>query len=182
MKCLIIAAFCTFFSTQILAQKFPDLDASPVDIALVKGKDKQPLAKVIYSRPQKKGRVVFGELEPYGKVWRTGANEATEIKIYKDIMVAGKPLKAGTYSLFTIPEKDKWTVIFNSDLDQWGAYSYNKEKDVLRVEIKTVKIESTVEAFSILFKDTDKGANMLMAWDEVMIEIPIEALATVKKK
>ena len=182
MKYLVIAAFCTLFCTQLVAQKFPELDASPADIAMTKGKDKQPLAKVIYSRPQKKGRVIFGELEPYGKVWRTGANEATEIKIYKDVMIAGKPLKAGTYSLFTIPEKDKWTIIFNSDLDQWGAYSYNKEKDLLRVEVKPAKTESTVEAFSILFKETDKGANMLMGWDEVMVEFPIEIAAINKKK
>lgn len=183
MKYLVIVALSLFVSIQIMAQKFPDLDASPADIAMARSKDKSPLAKVVYSRPQKKGRVIFGELEPYGKVWRTGANEATEIKFYKDVTFAGKPIMAGTYSLFTIPEKDKWTIILNTELDQWGAYSYKKEKDVLRIDVTPKKTESAVEAFSIMFKDGgDKGADLLIAWDEVMIEVPILVAAAAKKK
>lgn len=181
MKKILLFAFALMISGLATAQKFPDLDASPVDIAVGNSKDKQTLAKVVYGRPQKKGRVIFGELEPYGKVWRTGANEAPEVKIYKDVTIAGKPLKAGTYTMFTIPEKDKWTIIFSSDLDQWGAYAYNKEKDVLRVEVKPSKTESPVEAFSIMFKENENGVDMLMAWDEVMVQVPLLLPSTKKK-
>lgn len=181
MKRANILLFSLLWSSLVFAQKFPDLDASPADIAVGK-KDKMIVAKVIYSRPQKKGRVIFGELEPYGKVWRTGANEATEIKFYKDVFIGDKMVKAGTYTLFTIPEKDKWTVILNSELDQWGAYAYNKDKDVLRFETKPSKTESTVEAFSMLFRDTPQGLELLMAWDEVMIQIPISISGDKAKK
>lgn len=181
MKKIILISVCLLISGWLSAQKFPDLDASPADIAMGRTKDKQPLVKVVYGRPQKKGRIIFGELEPYGKVWRTGANEAPEIKIYKDITIGGKPLKAGTYALFTIPEKDKWTLIFNSELDQWGAYTYNKDKDVLRIELKPAKTDATVEAFSIMFRESKLGVDMLMAWDEVMVEVPLVSTSTKKK-
>lgn len=154
------------------AQKFPDLDKSPHDISYYRGKDKQPVIKAIYGRPQKKERVIFGELEPYGKVWRTGANEATEIKFYKDVTIDGKVVKAGTYALFTIPDKDKWTIILNSELDQWGAYSYNKEKDVLRTDVPVKPSSAPIEAFTIIFKE-DKTVSMVLAWDKVIVEVPI---------
>ena len=181
MKKVFLLSFSLLISGWLSAQKFPDMDSSPADIAIGRTKDKLPLVKVVYGRPQKKGRVIFGELEPYGKVWRTGANEAPEIKIYKDVTVGGKLLKAGIYTLFTIPEKDKWTIIFNSELDQWGAYNYNKEKDVLRIEVKPLKTESPVEAFSIMFKESKLGLDMLMAWDEVMVEVPLIPSPSKKK-
>lgn len=87
-----------------------------------------------YSQPSVKERDIYGGLVPYGKVWRTGANEATTFTTDKAILVNGKALKPGTYSLFTIPNKDKWTIIFNSEGGLWGAYKYDEEKDVLRVE------------------------------------------------
>jgi hypothetical protein len=179
---LLILFFFILGLTNTFAQNFPSLDASPADIVSFRGKDKQMLIKIVYGRPQKKGRVIFGELEPYGKVWRTGANEATEIKFYQDVSLDGKSIKAGTYTLFTIPEKDKWTIILNSELDQWGAYMYKKEKDVLRLDIKTNKPENVVEAFSILINETDNGANMIMAWDDVRIDIPIKFSKSTKKK
>lgn len=158
--------------TSSFAQKFPDLDKSPHDISYYRGKDKQPVIKATYGRPQKKERVIFGELEPYGKVWRTGANEATEIKFYKDVTIGGKAVKAGTYSLFTIPDKEKWTIILNSELDQWGAYSYNSEKDVLRTEVPVKVAPNEIEAFTIVFKE-DKTVSMILAWDKVIIDVPI---------
>src|SRR5829696_3874612 len=90
----------------------------------VEGKD----VKVTYGRPYKKGRVIFGGLEKYGKVWRTGADEATEITFANDVNFGGKRVKAGTYTLFTIPDRNQWTVILNSQLGQWGAYDYEKYK------------------------------------------------------
>ncbi len=90
--------------------------------------------KIVYGQPLKKGRTIFGALEPYGKIWRTGANEATEITFTKDVRINNKILKAGTYTLFSIPQESKWTFIFNSELGQWGAYKYDESKDVLRAK------------------------------------------------
>ena len=163
------------------SQDLPDLDKSPADIAYYPPKiatdrdaSKTPAIKVVYSRPQKNGRVVFGQLEPYGKVWRAGANESTEIKFYKDVKLGGKDIKAGTYTLYAIPEKDKWTIIVNSGLDKWGAYFYDQKKDVARVDVPVGKTPKTVEAFTIAFKDASGKATMVMAWDDTMVEVPIQ--------
>lgn len=131
-------------------------------------------SKVTYGQPSKKGRVIFGELVPMGSVWRTGANEATEITFAKDALVNGKEIKAGTYTLFTIPAKDKWTLILNSSLGQWGAYDYEKikDKDVLQTEIP-VKTVSEVEKLTYAFKDNDKGTDLSISWDTVEVVIPI---------
>ncbi len=156
-----------------VAQDFPGLDKSPVDISAYPRRGADRVIKVVYSRPQKNDRVVFGgELVPYGKVWRTGANEATEITFYKEVKLGGTTVKAGTYSLFTIPEKDSWTIILNSDLNQWGAYAYKESADVLRHTVPAQKTASPVEAFAIIFEKTDQGADMLMAWDDTMVRVP----------
>jgi hypothetical protein len=139
--------------------------------------DRKPGAKaivrVIYSRPQKSGREVFGSLVPYGKVWRAGANEATEVKFYQDVELGGKKVKAGTYSLFTIPGEKEWTIILNTDLDYWGAYSYNAKNDLARVTAPAKEVNDSVENFTIQF--VDKGAkkgNMTIAWDKTAVEVP----------
>ncbi|TAH27070.1 MAG: DUF2911 domain-containing protein [Cytophagales bacterium] len=179
MKKTLIIILLGILSQLTYSQNFPALDSSPADIAIGK-KDKITIAKVVYGRPQKKGRVIFGELEPYGKVWRTGANEATEIKFYKDVIINGKTIKAGTYSLFTIPEKEKWTIILNTELDQWGAYSYKKEKDIARIELKTIKPENPIEAFSMMFQDANNGIILAMGWDDVMVQLPITTQSKAK--
>src|SRR5215217_3111 len=123
---LSLLLICIAFTSQ--AQKFKGLDKSPRDIAYFpdgfahdrKDGDKA-LVKVSYSRPFLKGREIFGKQEPYGKVWRVGADEATEIKFYQDATFGDKKVKAGTYSLFSIPGEKEWTVILSSDLDYWGA-------------------------------------------------------------
>ena len=104
----------------------------PSPAAVVSMRFKDAYVKITYSQPHKNGREVFGKLVPYGQVWRTGANETTEITLTKDILLNGQLLKAGTYSIFTIPEKEKWTIIINSDLGLWGAYNYNPKMDVIR--------------------------------------------------
>jgi hypothetical protein len=107
-------------------------------------------------------------------VWRTGANEAPEIKFYQDVTIQGKIVKAGVYSLFTIPNANEWTIIINTDLDVWGAYSYNQAKDVLRVNVPVKKPEGVIEDFSIKFrKGNDKEAMMMMGWDTTLVEVPI---------
>jgi hypothetical protein len=163
------------------AQKFRPLDKSPRDIAYFpdhfahdrKDGDKA-LVKVSYSRPYLKGREIFGKLEPYGKVWRTGADESTEIKFYQDATFGGKKVKAGTYSLFSIPGEKEWTIILSSDLDYWGAYKYKEGNDVLRVTAPVKSAETPIENFSIVFdKVSDTSAKMFMGWASSVVEVPI---------
>lgn len=129
--------------------------------------------KVTYGRPYKKGREVFGGLEKYGKVWRTGADEATEITFTRDVNFGGKPVKAGTYTLFTIPEKEEWTIILNSQLGQWGAYDYDKhkDKDVVQVKVPAKKLDTPVEQLTIRFA----GSDLIIEWDQTQVAVPITA-------
>ena len=173
-KTLFILAILSVFALPLSAQQFNDLDKSPADIAAYPSKynvsDK--MVRVIYSRPQLKDRDV-ANLAPTGKVWRTGANEAAEITFYKDAMVGGKSVKAGTYSLFTIPGEGEWTVILNNNLNQWGAYSYDNAADVVRVTAKASSDDNSLEAFSIAFKEVDGGAHMVMGWGNVRVATPM---------
>ena len=163
------------------AVKFPAVDASPLDIAYypsnaakVKKDDAtMPIIKVIYARPAKKGREVFGVLEQFDKVWRLGANESTEIYFDRTVYVGNAKLKAGRYSLFAIPSKDKWTIIVNKQTDRWGAFSYDEAKDVVRTEVPITKLEKAIEVFSIVFTNAPEGANMVMAWDTTQVTLPI---------
>ncbi|WP_031529349.1 DUF2911 domain-containing protein [Dyadobacter crusticola] len=172
---LVLAAFTS------QAQKFRPLDKSPRDIAYFPDhfahdrKDgEKALVKVSYSRPALKGREAFGKLEAYGKVWRTGADEATEIKFYQDATFGGKKVKAGTYSLFTIPGEKEWTVILSTDLDYWGAYKYKEGSDVLRVTATPKAAAEPIENFSIVFeKVSDTSAKMFMGWDKTVVEVPV---------
>jgi hypothetical protein len=136
--------------------------------------DKGLKITVEYCRPKKKNRVIFGGLVPYGKVWRTGANEATEITFSRDVIFGDKPIAAGTYTLFTIPEKDKWTVILNSVLGQWGHFSYNPAKDVLQTEAKPILTENETEEFMIQLVKSGKGADMELLWDKTKVTVPIQ--------
>ncbi len=184
MKRLILlgaALILCSLTSQAQTTNWRGLDRSPLDMAFFPDNfahDRRPgesaVVRVIYSRPQKKDRDIFGSKVPYGKVWRTGANEAAEIKFYKSVTIGGKKLKAGTYSLFTIPGEKEWTVIINSDLDYWGAYSYKQENDLLRTTVKSKKLEGAVEAFTIQFAgDGGNKAVMKLAWDHTLVEVPI---------
>ena len=170
-------------STASPALKLPQLDKSPMDMAyypvnypVLKIQDKatEPLvARVIYSRPQKEGRTIFGELVEYGKVWRLGANEATEIELYKEVKIKDKKLAKGRYSIFAIPTEKEWTIIFNKDTDVWGAFKYDEKKDALRVNVPVQKSGIPVEPFTISFSKSSGGADMLVAWDEAMVTLPL---------
>ncbi|WKB80454.1 DUF2911 domain-containing protein [Cellulophaga lytica] len=157
------------FTTNATAQKFPGLDKSPADIASQPSSYKisKKNIRVVYSRPQLKGRLVK-DLAPAGKVWRTGANEAAEITFYADTKFGGKTVKAGTYSLFSIPGDKQWTIILNQNLNQWGAYSYEEDADAVRVTGKVSKNKESLEAFSITFTDTD----MVMGWGTTLVSVP----------
>ncbi len=181
MKVFIITLITIFtFTMELQAQNFRGIDRSPVDIAYYpdnfahdREEGQEAIIRIIYGRPQKNDRQIFGGLVAYDKVWRTGANEATEIKLYQDVSFGGKKLAAGTYSLFTIPGKDEWTIIFNKDLDYWGAYSYNEDQDALRVTAKTSKAEDTIEAFAIrLTEDGSKKGMLHMGWDDTVVSLP----------
>lgn len=146
---------------------------SPVAIASARYKD--TYLKVVYGQPSKKGRVIFGNVVPYGQVWRTGANESTEITFTKDITVNATLLKAGTYSLFTIPAQDHWTVIFNSDLGMWGAYNYNPKTDVLHFDVPVQLLKDVAyEPFTIVLEQKSDRVEMSMMWDNVKVSFLIQ--------
>lgn len=169
----IMFAFTMLLSFNANAQKFPDLDKSPMDIASYPNDYKIPskIVKVTYSRPQLKGRSL-SELTPFGKVWRTGANEATEITFYKDLTFGQTKIQAGTYTLYTIPDKDKYTIIINKDLNVWGAYSYKPENDIARLTVPVTEVKEPLEAFSMVFTKSDNGIVLNLGWDKVRVAVP----------
>jgi len=166
-------AFAMLLTTNVNAQKFPGLDKSPMDAAIYRtDRNAPPVAKIVYSRPQLKGRSL-DKLAPNGKMWRTGANEGTEITLYKDVTMGGKSVKAGTYTLTTIPGDGEWTVVLNSNLNVWGggAFGYNEDTEVTRFTAKASKGDESIEAFAIAF---DKDGNIHMAWGNVRVAIPMK--------
>jgi hypothetical protein len=163
------------FSFHCAAQEANHPRPSPLAIAAIRYKD--AYIKIVYSQPQKKGREIFGSLVPYGKVWRTGANEATEITLTKDITIGSLLLRAGTYSLFTIPEKEKWTIIINSEVGLWGSYNYNPKLDVFRFDAPVQHIDKPLyEVFTIRIDQRNNVADLLILWDDTKISIPIKFL------
>ena len=181
MKTMLTTVLLTSLLYNIsVAQNFRKPDKSPMDMAYFpdhfahdRKEGEKAIIRVTYSRPLKNDREVFGKLVPYGQVWRTGANEATEIKFYQDVDFGGKKVKAGSYSLFTIPGEKEWTVILNSDLDYWGAYKYNEKNDVIRVPASVGSSSEAVESFSIQFeRKGDKQGVMKLAWDKTVAEVP----------
>ncbi len=137
-----------------------------------------PIARVIYSRPQKNGREVFGNEAPpkfiqqYGTYWRLGANESTEIEFFKPVTINGKNIPTGRYTIYCIPFEDKWVVIFNTNLYSWGLRP-DFSKDFAKIEIQVSKTANTIEHFTITFRQTKLGANLIMAWDNVEAFLPI---------
>lgn len=174
-KFFFLAVLAFFFTSEFAsAQEALKPRLSPLEMVTMKYDD--TYVKITYSRPHKRGRKIFGnpEIVPYGEVWRTGANEATEITVTKPITIAGKSLDAGTYSIFTIPEEDKWTVILNSDLGQWGAYNYNSEYDVMRFTVPVENTDTMYEPFTIEFEQQNHSANILMMWVNTKVKIPVK--------
>ena len=163
--------------------KVPALDKSPMDMSyfptdypVLKTQNKTttpPIARVIYSRPQKDNRVIFGQLVEYDKVWRLGANEATEIEFFKDVTIGGKKVLKGRYTLYAIPTETKWTIILNKDMDTWGAFVYDEKKDVLRTDVPVQTLDTPVDAFSMNFNKTYKGMDLFSAWDKASVALPI---------
>ncbi len=165
---------CTIISvTACLAQDAVKPRPSPISVVTMKYDNHY--VKVTYGQPHKKGREVFGSLVPYGKVWRTGANEATEITTTTDLEIGDSILAKGTYTIFSIPEADSWTIIFNKELGQWGAYNYNEEFDALRVTVPVIPIQDAVfEPFTIKFRGKNESGDLIMMWDKTSVEVPFE--------
>ena len=172
-------------SLNISAQvKYPQLDKSPLDISyypvnypVLKIQDKvaDPLiARVVYSRPEKNGRIIFGDLIGYGKVWRLGANEATEIEFFQNVTINNVKVRKGRYTLFAIPQENSWTMIINRDTDTWGSFKYDEKKDVLRVQVPVSKITEPNEFLSMIFSKIDASKIALnVSWDDVQATLPI---------
>ncbi len=171
-----VLIFCLFLSSTVNAQDFPKLDTSPMDITIARNPDMSPLIRVIYSRPQKRNRNIFGNLVPFGEVWRTGANEATEVKIYEPLLLGSNRIEAGTYSLFTIPGEKEWIFILNCDVNLWGAFNYDKDQDEARITIKPKKAAAPIESLSMAFKPTEEGVSLMIGWDDTFLEVPFKKI------
>jgi len=151
----------------------PQVRYSPIVIANLKTSENQYI-KCTYGQPLKKGREIFGNIVPYGKLWRTGANEATEITFTRDFKIGDKLIQAGTYTLFTIPNQDKWTIILNSELGQWGDFNYDARKNILVHEVNCQEISEIYEGFTINFEELMQGIQMNLIWDKTKVPVLFE--------
>lgn len=177
------ALFCLLSLSSFAQQKPTDLDKSPMDVSYcppnypilkMNGKVKdEPVARVVYSRPQKLGRDVFGSIVSYNQVWRLGANEATEIEFFRNVKINGKTILKGRYSIYAICADTAWTLILNTEKDVWGLL-YNLKKDVYRTTVPVQKNSEPVEAFTIYFEDIQGGTILNILWDTVKVALPIK--------
>lgn len=165
--------FCLIFLTPFIATAQEAVQPRPSPLAITSMRYKNTYVKIVYSQPHKRGREIFGGLVPFGEVWRMGANEATEITLTQDILINAVLLKAGTYSIFTIPDKIKWTIIINSDVGLWGAYNYNPKLDVMRFDIPVQETDTVYEALTMAFDQNNDKADLNISWDRTKVTIPI---------
>ncbi|WP_436514735.1 DUF2911 domain-containing protein [Ekhidna sp. To15] len=187
-KLLVLVIACMAF-TGADAQEFPELDASPMDAAYFppraafrafaktdeERKANEPKIRVVYSRPQKNDRDVFGGLVKYGEVWRLGANESTEIQFYQAVTIGDAKLVPGRYTVYAVPSESDWEVHISTDNDGWGHYAFKPEEStVAKIKVPTQKAPSTLEAFTIMFEASDDGAHMIMGWEDTMVRVPIK--------
>jgi hypothetical protein len=152
-----------------------DISYYPVDYPILKMAGtvtNPPLARVVYSRPHLQGRKLFHEVLKYDEPWRLGANESTELDLYRDATIQGKKIKAGRYVLYCIPQPEKWIIVLNTNIDSWGLHP-DSTKDIARFTIPVKQTNNHLEYFTIIFEKTDGGADMLMAWDNIEARLPI---------
>lgn len=170
---ILLVAFTLSFSFNAEAQKFAKLDVSPMDAAAYPDdyRNADKLIKIVYSRPQLKGRDV-ASLAPNGKVWRTGANEAAELTLYVDMKLGDTTVKAGTYTFYVIPGDEEWTAVISKDLNVWGSYFYNEANDVARLNVPCNNDGDPLEAFSIAFEGSDNGVDMHLGWGSIRATVP----------
>jgi hypothetical protein len=162
---------------------FPEVDKSPMDMCYypaqfpnLKTQDKKtdPLtARVIYSRPKKEGRQIFGGVVEYGKLWRLGANEATEIEFYRPVVIGNKKIVKGRYTLYAIVNEKSWTFIVNKETDVWGSFKYSTAKDVARVDVPVEQLEEAIESLVMNFEKDSQTIKLVVAWENVKVALPI---------
>ncbi|MBS1559436.1 MAG: DUF2911 domain-containing protein [Bacteroidetes bacterium] len=166
---LLLLVVVSLFSITTYAQK-DDKSKRSSPPAKAEGTAGGAKIAINYSSPSVKGRKIFGGLEPYGKVWRTGANEATTFTVDKDVKIEGKTLAKGTYALFTIPSENEWTVIFNKNAKQWGAFDYKESEDALRITVKPGKTAALVEKLAI----TLEGNKVVIRWENTEVAFAVQ--------
>lgn len=164
MRKILLGFLCLVFVMGANAQK-----KRPSPAATAEGTINGAKITIHYSQPSAKGRKIFGGLEAYGEVWRTGANEATVFETDKPIKIEGKDLAAGKYELFTIPGENEWVIILQNYAKQWGAFSYKQENDVLRVSVKPTKPKAFVETFEINVVEN----GVTLAWENTKVEFKV---------
>lgn len=175
IKIVILIYTVVLYSLNTNAQSFKNLDIVSHDISSFRETMvTPPLVKVIYGRPIDSSEQIFGNRIPFDELWRTGANEATEIKLYKDTQFGDTFVKAGTYVLVTIPGEKEWEVILNSNLDVWGAFQYDASADVARIKVPVSKAEN-LETFTIRFKKTTQSQLlMVLGWGLTRVKVPLK--------
>ncbi len=134
-----------------------------------------PYARIIYSRPQTQGRKIFGELVKYDRPWRLGANEATELELFSTALIQGKSVEPGRYIMFCIPSETSWTIILNSNIFSWGL-NPDKKKNLMHFSVPVEKNLTVTNFFTMIFENSGTDANLLMAWDDVKVTLPIKFL------
>jgi hypothetical protein len=160
-------------TTQLKGQSFDSLDQNPLDIAYYRpGLKNKPQVKVIYGRPKAKDDVVFGTQIPFGEVWETGSNESTEVQFFCDLMFGNKFVKAGKYVLYTIPNKNYWTIILNKKTDTYGTHFYDPQYNVAEIDVPVQK-GSPLSVFSIGFNMKDYGTQMILGFAKTRVKIPL---------
>lgn len=183
-KALPVLAALILLGYAVNAQgQLPAIDKSPLDICYYPCDYPQlktqtnsiepPVARVIYSRPKKEGRPVFGGLVEYGKLWRLGANEATEIEFFRPVTVGQKKVAKGRYTLYAIVNEKSWTFILNKDTDIWGSFKYKQANDIVRVDVPVQQMQEQVESLAMTFEKAAQGVNLVIAWEHIKAALPI---------
>ncbi len=165
-----------------LANPYSPTDVSPMDISyfppdypvfkMSNPETGPPVARVIYSRPHRQGRKIFGSLLKYNQPWRLGANEASEIDFFQPVIIQNKKINKGRYIIYCIPQQNKWTIILNNSIYSWGL-KIEAKKDVYTFEVPVQKLSPSIEYFTMVFQPAATGADLIMAWDEVQVRLPI---------
>lgn len=132
--------------------------------------------EINYSRPAAKGRKIFGDLVPFGKIWRTGANAATKVTFGEDVKVGGMPVKAGSYAIYSVPTANEWEIIINKGANNSGLTGYKPEDDVARFKVKSMQLPMMIESFTIILGNlTASSADIQILWENTAVQIPVEA-------
>jgi hypothetical protein len=172
-KRIVLPTLLILFATTAFAQMGGAKASPPASAACDLGGGKT--IKTDYSSPRMKGRKIYGGLVPYGEVWRTGANEATTFVTSADVVVGGKTIPAGSYTLFTVPTADKWTLIINKKTGEWGIpYKYESD-ELVRVEMKVSKLPSPVENFTLVYDKSAGGCTLRLDWETTRASVDISA-------